>query len=499
MKKLIALFLALITVLMFGAPVVISADELTGDALLASLGLTANGYNGGVTSAVSVTRDAAGRLVVKAGPETATEQINLYLSADLPNDVKGLSSYTVEAKIMPIEIGRNAQNGISLNSDNRTVVTNLYGQSILVYNAGADVGQVLCRRITGGVYGSSSLGMGNLASMSAAWYTENVLAMTYDGVAKKLAYKVNGVQLVEETVTAEQFSLSSFNIVIPANMTLAISYMRVYDGNGTLVLNKEFNNVAENAPERSLTVNYVYENGEKAAESVVRNVKQGEYYSIASPTIEGYSATATSVTGAMGDQDLTLTVTYKKLYKLTIHYVDEFGNVMMNDYVEELNAGDSYSVDVFEVANYVADQAKIEGTITNQNIEVVVKFVRKSHHLTIKYQYEDGTTAHEDYVEDIKHGEQYSIDSPVIDGFVANKKTVSDNRITKDAEIVVVYSAVAGNTDNNVADTTAESNTEIVTDTPSVSEAGCGSMVSLFTILPILMGGAFFVNRKKED
>ena len=239
MKKLISLFLALITILTISTPMTISAEEaLTGTALLEDLGLSPLA-RGGVQTVASATRDAAGCLVVKAGSEaTANTEINLYLSANLPDEVKGLSSYTIEAKVMPIEKGRNEQMGISLNTDNTTAITNMFGHAILAYNAGAATGQVLCRRIVG-LYGSSTLGTGTLEAMSAAWNSENVLSMRYDGSTKGLTYSVNGVDLTSETVSKE-FSLSSFNIVIPANATIGISYMRVYDGSGKLVYDNTF-------------------------------------------------------------------------------------------------------------------------------------------------------------------------------------------------------------------------------------------------------------------
>ena len=71
-----------------------------------------------------------------------------------------------------------------------------------------------------------------------------------------------------------------------------------------------------------VTINYVYEDGSKAADSVIfKDVETGKSVSQTSPNIEGYTADQEKVTVTVLKDDVTVTVTYKKNYpkeKITI-------------------------------------------------------------------------------------------------------------------------------------------------------------------------------------
>ena len=61
----------------------------------------------------------------------------------------------------------------------------------------------------------------------------------------------------------------------------------------------------------TLTVSYVFEDGTQAANAVQRTLSSGSRYNIASPAIEGYTPSQTSVTGALR-ANVSVTVTYVK-------------------------------------------------------------------------------------------------------------------------------------------------------------------------------------------
>ena len=64
------------------------------------------------------------------------------------------------------------------------------------------------------------------------------------------------------------------------------------------------------APTHWLTINYVYGDNEQAAGQVRREYHQGEDYSIESPSIQDCVADKQTVSGRMGLDDVTVTVTY---------------------------------------------------------------------------------------------------------------------------------------------------------------------------------------------
>ena len=62
----------------------------------------------------------------------------------------------------------------------------------------------------------------------------------------------------------------------------------------------------------ALTINYVYRDGSKAAESHIETILYGKDYSVTSPKISGYTADKLVVSGTMPADNRTVTVTYTK-------------------------------------------------------------------------------------------------------------------------------------------------------------------------------------------
>jgi uncharacterized membrane protein len=109
---------------------------------------------------------------------------------------------------------------------------------------------------------------------------------------------------------------------------------------------------------------------------------------------------------------------------------------------------DKVSADAFKNTNFDYSKAQIAA---DPNTTVTV---------TIKYVYEDGTKAAEDKVfADLKIGDSYSVNTVEIDGYTADKLTVSGNAPAKDSVITVTYKQNEEATD-----------TEAVTETEPVVE-----------------------------
>lgn len=130
----------------------------------------------------------------------------------------------------------------------------------------------------------------------------------------------------------------------------------------------------------TLSIIYKYENGKSASSTYRGNYKAGESYSVKSPTIKGYKASAAAVTGKMGASDKTVTVTYTaiaatkaadKEFTLTISYVRQGGGRIADTYVGTLKKGAAYNVASPSVAGYKPDKSAVSGTITaDTNITV---------------------------------------------------------------------------------------------------------------------------------
>ena len=105
---------------------------------------------------------------------------------------------------------------------------------------------------------------------------------------------------VGSTPNAIQYTTTgAFN---PANYSIALSV-------GTLTVTAK----PEPEPRRTfnLTVNYVYQNGKRAAASYNRGgLRNGETFDITSPVIAGYTASETVVSGTIYNRDIKVTVIY---------------------------------------------------------------------------------------------------------------------------------------------------------------------------------------------
>ena len=92
-------------------------------------------------------------------------------------------------------------------------------------------------------------------------------------------------------------------------------------------------------------------------------------------------------------------------------------------------------------AGYVLEKTEnFELTIgTGENV-IKVYYKKNVFTLTVKYVYAEGGTAARDHIEEVPFGEGYSVDSPAITGYVADKSNVSGTMPEKNVTETVTYS-----------------------------------------------------------
>lgn len=150
----------------------------------------------------------------------------------------------------------------------------------------------------------------------------------------------------------------------------------------------DIKNIVFEAPptpaKHTLTIQYQYEDGSQAAEPVVKTYEAGAAYQVVSPVIGGFYTDQAIVSGTMPDKDLTITVTY----------------------------------------------LPVPGELL--------------YTLSVVYQFSDGTAASDIVIKHLEAGTPYSIVSPVITGYTADKPTVSGTMPENDLRIVVTYSKDSG-------------------------------------------------------
>jgi hypothetical protein len=236
------------------------------------------------------------------------------------------------------------------------------------------------------------------------------------------------------------------------------------------------------------TVHYVYEDGSKASDDVVRPTSEGQMYSIITPEIAGYVPSESIITGTMGKGDLEFTVKYIKSYTLTIHYVKSDGSTAFDDYTEkDLIPGYEYSVESVPYAHYTADLTVVSGKIMSENVVVTVTYSPAVYTLTINYVFADGREAAPVHTESIGYGGSYNVASPSVAGYTPDAAAVSGKNIKKDLTLTVTYTA----------DSAAVSDS---TTAVSGDKAGCGSSLAWQGVLltVILPAAGLILTRKRR-
>ena len=171
------------------------------------------------------------------------------------------------------------------------------------------------------------------------------------------------------------------------------------------------NNIPDDEePTYTLTINYIYSAGEVAAETYTNEYLPGIEYSVNTPEIEYYTADKEVVTGTMGEEDEVVTVTYTPN-----HDENEDG---------------------------IADELQ--------------------HDLTINYVYSRGEEAKESYTNKYIPGAEYSVTSPEIEYYTADKEVVTGTMGEEDEVVTVTYTPNHDENEDGIADEEETKNTLII-------------------------------------
>ncbi len=191
---------------------------------------------------------------------------------------------------------------------------------------------------------------------------------------------------------------------------------------------------------RTLRIDYVYENGEKAHESYIDNyVEIGERYSVVSPSIAKYNPDIAKVEGVMGDSGVNITVVYSHTtYTVKINYVYSNGQSAGDSVIREnLEYGDKINVNSPVIGGYTADKTVVSLTV-DKDIEINVTYTPIRCKLTVEYVYSNG-----DLIEKkesvMDWGSSYEITTPKIQGYTPDKSVVSGVLKKENEKITVTY------------------------------------------------------------
>ena len=111
-------------------------------------------------------------------------------------------------------------------------------------------------------------------------------------------------------------------------------------------------------------------------------------------------------------------------------------------------AGDFYQVTPLSIRGYKAEEGALQGiALTTDRITVVYRI--GTYHLTILYQYPDGTEASPSFEGDFRFGEKYRVSSPILEGYKAEYTLIEGTMDGEDTLIIVHYTEIYENDSAN--------------------------------------------------
>ncbi len=126
-------------------------------------------------------------------------------------------------------------------------------------------------------------------------------------------------------------------------------------------------------------------------------------------------------------------------FTLTVRYWAD-GRQAFPTFFATYDYGSEYNVVSPTLPGYTVDLAAVIGVIYQDTV-VDVYYTPAEVHLTIYYQYLDGTAAADTHYETLHAGDAYDVVSPVIEGYVASILRVEGVMPGRDVEYVVIYVA----------------------------------------------------------
>lgn len=126
-------------------------------------------------------------------------------------------------------------------------------------------------------------------------------------------------------------------------------------------------------------------------------------------------------------------------HTLTVNYLYAEGVPAAAPVTQTLAAGEGYSIRSPEIAGYTPSTAVVSGTMPDDDLVIDVYYSKTFFPLTVRYQYQDGTKAAPDVVQQYPAGYLYDIPSPQITGYQPDRLTVTGTMPGNALEETVTY------------------------------------------------------------
>ncbi len=115
--------------------------------------------------------------------------------------------------------------------------------------------------------------------------------------------------------------------------------------------------------------------GVVAAQDYNGHFKAGEYYEISTPNIDNCIPNKQEVSGVMPESNLTIDVIYTRYYTLTINYVYQDGNIVAPPHIQNLAGDEEYNVVSPVIDNYISSKPVVSGIMPRRDLYITVVYV----------------------------------------------------------------------------------------------------------------------------
>ena len=130
------------------------------------------------------------------------------------------------------------------------------------------------------------------------------------------------------------------------------------------------------------------------------------------------------------------------VFDITVHFVDEDGNTIKDDYTAQVKGGDpfseTFSIEGYE-GEYELDLDKVIG-----DVETTFIFSKATYTVTIAYVDKDGNQLAPSKDVTVEYGQDISVDNPVIKGYKTDSAKFEMQNVTSNDYVEVVYTKLGG-------------------------------------------------------
>lgn len=178
-------------------------------------------------------------------------------------------------------------------------------------------------------------------------------------------------------------------------------------------------------------------------------------------------------------------------YTLKIDYLYSDGTQAFETYTNTFSEGDSFSITSPTLGGFKPSLNTISGQMGNADLSYTVTYTPINHSVTVNYQYENGSQALESYSGTFSEGQPYSIPTPAIKGYTPSLNIISGEMGTSDLSYTIIFTKVkepdpppssSGNSSSESSDSSSSANGGYVVWNPSFMAKGFQNVSNMIGI-----------------